>query len=214
VLRDILGLGQILQVVRDMQRADVFSAQRDDVIDLVAVRAVPVDIEDRIKVSPLRALLPFSGPVGDLTDRRQPKFREVRLRPVSYVDTAWAGDGEETFSVSLISANVEDRALILRSRIFAVISLHAVARWYQRSPQGDAALLSSLEDLIRQWPALINAGAEFDCRVRDGCWLGHVAESADAHDMLSLRTFIGAESLVDLDDYHGATTSPALAPVQ
>ncbi len=127
-------------------------------------------------------------------DKNALAITEIRIAASHLRNSAWGGqEWEHGVSIARLEFSTAGGELRLTVTPVASVSLHALARRYQRSPQrDDAHLIRDLKALARQPPA--------DRVTTDtGCWHGRVVASRQEVDgaplpLLAIRTFIGNDA--------------------
>jgi hypothetical protein len=105
-------------------------------------------------------------------------------------DTGWVDVyDEQGVAVTRVEVKQEGRKLHQRWGPYALVSLHGLARWFERSSHRDHSLL------VRDLALLVEAPPERDAvRTPDGFWLGEVRPMKSAKDrtqgIRSVRTFV------------------------
>jgi hypothetical protein len=129
-------------------------------------------------------------------DKNALAITELRLAASHLRNSAWDGqEWENGVSIAKLHFTTADGRLRLTATPIASVSLHALARRYQRSPRrDDAAVICDLKALARQPPA-------DRVTTNTGCWHGRVVASRHEVDgeprplpLLAIRTFIGNDT--------------------
>ena len=124
---------------------------------------------------------PAYGRIGqsiDISDPRNPAFRELRVSAVRFSCDLWDGGDADGLAISLIMARRVRGRMELDPRILGAASLHAIARRIERSrDRSDTAVFEDLAVLALRWPQMIDHGAdEFVLAAGDeGRWAGRLA---------------------------------------
>jgi hypothetical protein len=123
---------------------------------------------------------------------------EVRITGSRWRNDAWHGgadDWEDGVSLTALAVSTYSGKVKVVIRPLAAVSLHALARRYQRGAgRADAAIVRDLQ-VIADWPD----GAD-SIAAGNGFWRGASVRATDdnqqaAIDMLAVRTFLAAEQL-------------------
>jgi hypothetical protein len=126
----------------------------------------------------------------DLDDRRSPVFREMRVTASGYRNTGWEGDDyERGVSVTVISASVRDRRIIVQTADAVFVPLHAIARRFQRAhATTDADVLDDITTLAVHRARILDAD-NFTIELRGGSWRGR-SVMVGRRRLPIVRTFI------------------------
>ena len=164
----------------------------------VVRRDTLVDVERQWRGLPAFGQIRCTVNVGD---RRAPTFDCVRLAPAQYTGLDWNGGIEAGVVAVLFCASVRGATMTLRAHTVAAVSLHCLARRFQRGPRcTDDDVIAEIGVLALKFPTLADSG-EFEVAVETGCWIGHVIETADRQVVVSARTFLDADG-----DFRAATS--------
>jgi hypothetical protein len=147
-----------------------------------------------------RKLPPF-GRIGctvAITDRRAPEFIDLRLAPAVYRGIGW-DDFESGVVVVLTVASVIGTAMALQRSTVAALSLHCLARRFQRASRDrsdEALIIDEIGDLALRFPKLAPDGGDFVWPVPGGHgrWCGHVIETRRDEVVIVARTFLDADT--------------------
>lgn len=132
---------------------------------------------------------------------RNLQIREVRSG-VGTVPVGQEGeDREAVIAIVSVELLVAKGICQLATRTTALISLHALARWYQRSfDNGETTLWSDLRSLAAKTASILESRStlnsqRFSCRVSSGEWVGSFSErpgeiTGHPEQVLNVRTFI------------------------
>jgi hypothetical protein len=211
---EFVGLAR--QLWRKVEAEDRVCAEGLDRVEAILLRRLTrkpslrpehvVEIERIWRAMPHRFRF---GPTEYQPPRKRLHIRELRL--ISHISRAksWAPESpsEPGLGVFLITCEVSKRGgYTFGSVPFATISLHALARRFQRGrDRSEAAVLRDINDLVK---AMSTHGPWADCRftVGSGEWRGVRATTAQ-HDQngeaiperpsLAIRTFIDADDIAD-----------------
>jgi hypothetical protein len=126
------------------------------------------------------------------------RITETRVGPVEFRFDAWdKGDVETAVVVTRTKLAVAAGRFEFDSVPLAAVSLHGLARWFQRaSDVSDAAILTNLRALASYSSETLLDGGEFAEPAGDGQWVGVVTEIEDrgeAVPILVVRTFLPTE---------------------
>jgi len=129
-------------------------------------------------------------------DRRAPVFCELRAMAGKFRFESWPTGYEPGLILVLTLVELQCRALLTRQLNVAVVSLHALARRYQRGQDTtEAAIFSDLADLApyaRTPDAL--GGTAFALPVHGGAWCGERVVVRDDL-VLAVRTYLDADPI-------------------
>jgi hypothetical protein len=133
--------------------------------------------------------------------RRTLHIREVRIGAGTSCDPQNKGDPEPVIVILLVDLHVAPGRCQLMIETAALVSLHALGRWYQRSIDSSEVALNS--DLIRLTEACgqilddhaATGDPNFRCRTAYGQWAGlitrRLSEVTDRQErVLNVRTFL------------------------
>ena len=130
------------------------------------------------------------------------RFFQMRVRPLKYRDGAWDDQGRETgiaiAFTEIFTLRPDRRAVHLESTIRAAVTLHALGRWFQRSPlTSNADLISELRLLLRELPRSIDRN-----RIAGlgGEWRGKRRMMISTHKTVNAfcaQTFVDYDSITD-----------------
>jgi hypothetical protein len=119
---------------------------------------------------------------------------DLRIHPAQLHDKSWADDGYELgVAIGTVVLVWQPRNLQLRMNTIATVSLHTLARFYQRSPDTSrAALYASFAEIVAASPKLFADDDAFELTTHWGRWRGVVyqfTEGDERHQMLGIRTY-------------------------
>jgi len=124
---------------------------------------------------------------------------EVRISSSRTKHIAWGGTGEPGISIARVELAAGNGRLTVDTRPLASISLHALARRYQRGGCDEAAISRDLRDIVA-----VGVTGSDDVRCRTGLWAGPVIAVRDGHDpggriirMRDVRTYVDDEMIPD-----------------
>jgi hypothetical protein len=135
--------------------------------------------------------------VANRQDRRSPIiFCELRAMAGKFRFTSWPAGYEPGLILVLTLVELQFKALLTRQLNVAAVSLHALARRYQRgSDTTEAAIFSDLADLApyaRKQDAM--GGTAFALPLPGGAWCGERVMVGDDL-VLAVRTYLDAEPI-------------------
>ncbi len=125
-------------------------------------------------------------------DNRSLTIEETRASAANFRADGW-GAGREESGLCIVSLMLEAAPgrVRLNHEVLTYISLHALARRFERGAPG--AALADLRALGEWCAAPGAAGAEFRVPAGDGWWVGNAAEverGGEVARMLAVRTFL------------------------
>ena len=116
---------------------------------------------------------------------------ETRLIPFRMMMADWA-EPELSVAVALFVVDMRLPAtLTVSQQILAAVSLHALARRFERGEdRADRAVLRSLYPITSAWPEIVRAGGDFEiAALGGGRWIGTTMHMA-GKPILAIRTFV------------------------
>jgi hypothetical protein len=123
---------------------------------------------------PTRGRIALETRLNEHTKRLQ--ITELRARPAVFTRSEWSGEMEPSILVVVVGMSARPKRFSATHATLAAISLHALARRYQRARDtSDAALLHDLRVLAEHQDALLTGGEEATFRVScpgGGTWVG------------------------------------------
>jgi hypothetical protein len=125
---------------------------------------------------------------------RELRLSRCRTRNEAWQDAAW----EQGVGVMLISLTIQVFSFQFNYFHLAVVSLHALARRFQRGiDNSDAAILADLRVIADVAAEIAVTHGAFEIAVPGGRWGGYIVEMPDENGphtrVLSIRTFLPAE---------------------
>jgi hypothetical protein len=123
----------------------------------------------------------------DISDPRHPHFLELRLGASRYALDGWQ-EPTDGLVLVLLGVSVARGKLVVRAPQLATLSLHSLARRYQRGQPSDASVLDDISQLAWEYPRAVE-GELFNCVAGDGTWTGHTAR-AERDLVLHVQTYL------------------------
>jgi hypothetical protein len=125
---------------------------------------------------------------------RELRLSRCRTRNLGWTDAAW----EPGIGIMLIACSVQIFSWQFNYFHLAVVSLHALARRFQRGiDNSDASIMADLRVVADVAAEIAVTDGAFEIPVPGGRWTGFVAEMPDAtgsiERVLSIRTFLPTE---------------------
>jgi len=118
---------------------------------------------------------------------------EVRCAPTAMLRSDW-DEAELSLAIVLFSIRVGDRVAEDKVRVLAIVGLHALARWFERSsPRTDLAVLRDMLPVVSAWPSAIRRPGDFEIPAGCGIWRGEVSSitlASETTNALAIRTFV------------------------
>lgn len=120
---------------------------------------------------------------------------DTRIRPEIMISEAWADGGKEpAITVVVTTLEVSRRRAATTSTTLASFSLHAMARFYQKSfAPTDEALREDIAAIAAAAPILTETEGRFDLPTGHGTWFGVTADFKDIYGRsaptANVRTF-------------------------
>ncbi len=141
--------------------------------------------------------LPRHGCLRLAIDRGNPtSITEARAIPYSIRDATWDDDADEA-SIALVVRRVVVQvrprvAVEDRTEVAAIVGLHALGRFYQRSfGDGERSLILALAALLDEKNRIRGRGRfDIDVSCAAGTWRGGTAKLDRTHPVLAIRTFV------------------------
>jgi hypothetical protein len=147
----------------------------------------------------LRLGLPENGRLAltHVMNKRKGKLIVCDIRVVAgtFRHLDWADESfEESLSLVIIDSRFGPGTVRIKNMAIAAISLHAIARRYQRSfNHRDKSVLKDLSSLALNANKLLENDGDFRCETGDGAWIGK-RMLAEHHDVpqriLAVRTWL------------------------
>ncbi len=118
-------------------------------------------------------------------------IRELRLSGATLTLSDWDDATEPGVAVLLVGLSINRRHLEVHHVLLAVVGIHAIGRFYQRSLDNSyEALTQALKRMASPADGVSVAdGAGFSCSVPGGRWVGLVKRQGD-QPVLAARTFL------------------------
>ena len=126
-------------------------------------------------------------------DRKNMIINDIRLSGAICTNSMWE-PGATKAAIYLIQSTMSLTKLTaaITTSTLAAISLHALARWYERSrPQSDAGLMQDLTILAAAAPAVLASGQPTFLIPTPHCgkWLGSADAMSTGERLCNVRTF-------------------------
>jgi hypothetical protein len=131
-------------------------------------------------------------------DAKRLAIVEIRAAPTDFRFNAWPEGASEPCLVVIVSALIVSAGYFkFTNALAASVSLHALARRYQRArDNSDAAIRADLAALACPVDDVSDASGEFAVQTLDGQWIGEATDTDDRGKVkciLAARTFISSE---------------------